>query len=170
MKNHFHILGLAESFALDIPALEQCYFRKQQEFHPDRQAGKGAAEKQRAILMSMEINQAYQTLKNPLLRAQHLLELQGIKVNTDGQDSIKPTPELLMEMMTLREEVAECQNLAGWEKLQQHGQREWDALLALLQQSFESADYPNASLQTIRLRYLEKFLEELRVMKPQRFA
>jgi molecular chaperone HscB len=167
MKNHFHILGIDESFALDVSLLEQLYFRKQQEFHPDRQAGKGAAEKQKAILASMEINQAYQRLKNPLTRAQHLLELQGIKVNTDGQDTLKPSPELLMEMMTLREELSECREAASWEKLQTHGQQQWNETISQLTQCFAEKNYPQAALHCLRLRYLEKFLEELRVVRPK---
>ena len=50
----------------------------------------------------MDINAAYETLKNPLKRAQYLLFLQGIIVGTD-KDSIKPSPDLLMEIMELRE-------------------------------------------------------------------
>lgn len=150
---------------LDVAQLEQSYFRKQQENHPDRQAGKSAVEKQKAILASMEINQAYQTLKSPLGRAQHLLELQGINVNTDGRDTVKPTPELLMEMMTLREEISECQNAESWQKLYSHGQQQWDMVLTQLEQDFASQNYPQAALHTLRLRYLEKFLEELRVVK-----
>lgn len=165
MKNHFHTLGISESFTLDAAQIEQQYFRKQQEYHPDRQAGKGATEKQKAILASMDINQAYQTLKSPLGRAQHLLELQGIKLNTDGRDTVKPTPELLMEMMTLREEISECQTKEGFQKLHQHGQEQWRNTLQQLEHSFAEKDYPQAALHTLRLRYLEKFLEELRVIE-----
>ena len=150
--------------------LEQVYFQKQREFHPDRQAGKSAAEKQKMLLASMEINQAYQTLKDPLRRAQHLLALQGITVNSDGQDTLKPSPELLMEMMTLREELADCQSLVALEKLEAHSEREWHAVLTTLAAQCAAQQWPQAGLTALRLRYLQKLREELRVLRGQRFT
>ncbi len=169
MQNHFTLLELPEDFALDISALEKRYFEKQREFHPDRQAGKGSAEKQRALLDSMAVNQAYQALKNPLLRAQHLLALHDIQVNTDGKDTLKPSPELLMEMMELREELSDCQSLPQLEKLEHYGAQEWDMMLAALAEHFATQHWESAGLAALRLRYLEKFREELRVIRSQRF-
>jgi len=48
----------------------------QQEFHPDRFASKGDVDKRLAVQTASLINQAYDTLKSPLKRAQYLLELQ----------------------------------------------------------------------------------------------
>lgn len=169
MQNYFKLLGLEPDFALDLAKLETIYFQHQRQFHPDRQITKSAAEKQKSLLVSMEINAAYQTLKDPLKRAQHLLELQGIRVNTDGQDTVKPSPELLMEMMTLREEISECHTSEQWEQLDQHGDREWESALDALSLYFQQKDWQNAAIMALRLRYLEKFCEELRVLRSQRF-
>jgi molecular chaperone HscB len=129
MQNYFVLLGLPESFDIHLSELERVYFAKQRDFHPDRQIGKNDAEKQKAIFASMDINTAYQALKDPLKRAQHLLDLQGIWVNSEGKDTVKPTPELLMEMMILREEVSECQNLLAWETLNQHANKQHENVL-----------------------------------------
>lgn len=169
MKSYFDLLAIPLGFPLDITALERAYFAKQREFHPDRQTGKTPAEKQKAILASMEVNTAYHTLKDPLKRAGYLLELQGIRVNTDGKDTVKPTPELLMEMMTLREEVAECQSLTALEKLESHATREHTHCLQTLADSFQKNDLQTAAMGALRLRYLEKLREELRVIRAQRF-
>ncbi len=169
MQNYFQLLGVSESFGLDMAQLEQRYYTLQREFHPDRQSAKTAAERQKALLTSMDVNQAYQTLKDPVLRAGHLLALQGIRVNTDGHDTVKATPELLMEIMTMREEVADCKTVAQLEHLEKHGQREWSGAIETLAVLFNASDWQQAAMVTLRLRYLEKYREELRVIRSQRF-
>lgn len=57
-----------------------------------------------AQLQSSVINKAYNTLKNPLTRAQYILEQNGYKINES--DSLSD-PELLMEVMEFREELEE---------------------------------------------------------------
>jgi molecular chaperone HscB len=169
MQNYFALLAIESVFDVDLSALEKIYFTKQREFHPDRQIGKSDAEKQKAILASMDINTAYQTLKDPLKRAQHLLALQDIHVNTDGKDTVKPTPELLMEMMTLREEVVECASLTALEKLEAHSVREHQHCIQSISDAFAKNDLQQAAMGALRLRYLEKLRDELRVIRGQRF-
>ena len=101
--NYFSLLNLPESFTLDSSTLETVYFTAQRRFHPDRFVGKSEGERLAAAQKSADINQAYEILKNPLKRAQHVLALQGIMVGTD-HDSVKPSQELLMEVMEWREE------------------------------------------------------------------
>lgn len=100
--NFFDFFFLHPDYAIDPHALESAYFKAQRQFHPDRFVNKSPEEKLAALQKSMDINAAYETLKNPLKRAQYLLFLQGIIVGTD-KDSIKPSPDLLMEIMELRE-------------------------------------------------------------------
>ena len=169
MQNYFALLAVEPVFDVDLSALEKIYFTKQREFHPDRQIGKTDAEKQKAILASMEINAAYQTLKDPLKRAQNLLEMQGIWVNSEGKDTVKPTPELLMEMMTLREEVAECNSIIALEKLEAHSTREHQHCVQSISDAFAKNDLQQAAMGALRLRYLEKLRDELRVIRGQRF-
>ncbi len=111
---YFTLSSISPAFDLDLQALEAAYFTAQRQYHPDRFAGKPAAERQQAMQRSADINQAYETLKNPLKRAQYLLHLQGITVGTE-QDSVKPSQELLMETMEWREHCrsAGCRNAGG---------------------------------------------------------
>jgi molecular chaperone HscB len=160
MQNHFELLGVAPDFVLDVKALEAAYFALQRAAHPDRQIGKSEAERMLAIERSMTANEAYEALKNPLTRAGHLLALHGIHVNGE-EDTVKPSPALLTEMMELREQIADAR---------QDGKK----LLALvrdirlaasrceedLQTAFDAAEYPRAAQATLRLNYLGKAAEE----------
>jgi molecular chaperone HscB len=160
MQNHFERLGLTPEFAVDAKALEQSYFALQRAAHPDRQIGKSEAERIAAIEISMAANEAYDALKNPLTRAEHLLALAGIRVNSE-EDTVPPAPALLMEMMELREQIADARHdgkklLALMRDIRlAAGQCEED-----LQTAFDAAEYPRAAQATLRLNYLGKAAEE----------
>lgn len=102
--DYFALLSQPRQFNLDLTALESAYFSAQRQYHPDRFAGKLPADRMAATQRSADINKAYETLKNPLKRAQYLLHLQGITVGTEA-DSVKPSAEILMEAMELRESL-----------------------------------------------------------------
>lgn len=150
---------MPEQFTLDGAQLRDSYVKAQQTSHPDRMIGKPDVERAKAIQHSMDVNEAFETLKDPLLRAQHLLVLQGIQVNTDD-DSIKPSPELLMEAMEMREHMSGVQNERDAALLVLDVKKASDECTEKLTNAFEANDYTAAAQLTIRLRYLGKALEE----------
>jgi len=158
MENLFTLLGFAPAFALDAKAIEAAYFAAQRACHPDRFIGKPEAERVAAISRSQRVNDAYETLKNPLRRAEHLLELQGL---FPLADDAKATPTILMEMMELREAVAD----AGGEGAALAGlvadiKARAATTTTALESAFDTCDYVRASEETVRLHYLGKAMEE----------
>ena len=73
-KNYFNSLGFSPYFQLSLNKLEQNYLRFIALIHPDRNGSNQA---------SYCLNQAYQILINPLLRAYHLLYLFCKKINME---------------------------------------------------------------------------------------
>jgi molecular chaperone HscB len=141
--NHFALLSLPEAFTLDHAALEAAYFAVQRKFHPDRFVGKPEAERLAAAQASADANKAYQTLKNPLSRAQHLLALQGVVVGTD-HDSVKPAQALLIEVMELRESPPDAKTLA----------QTIEESITRIETHYTSANWPAMAQETLRLGYL----------------
>ncbi len=163
MQSYFDILGLPASFALDDKALEQAYFSAQRTTHPDRTIGKPEAERIAAFHLSQLVNEAYEALKNPLTRAEHLLALQGIIVN--GEESKDVPPALLMEMMDLRERLEEASTqgavLAGViSEIKQQAADSQQTLARL----FEMKDYITAAQEVTRFAYLGKAMEEAHML------
>ncbi len=162
MENLFAILGLSPAFTLNLKALEQAYFAAQRVTHPDRVIGKPEAERIAAVTRSQLVNDAYETLKDPLRRAEHLLELQNIHALADEQ---KVPADILDEMMELRERVFD------------HGD-DGAALVALIEEikalaaanskaleaAFAAEDYAAATHEIIRLQYLGKAMEEAHML------
>jgi len=156
--NFFTLLGLELTFALDLQQLEQHYFKAQLQFHPDRLVGKTLLEKNQAISRSMDINTAYQTLKSPLKRSQHLLFLQGI-----NPEDAKPDNHLLMEIMEDREALAEAETREAITVLSHNLNEKLATTLRSLEKAFVTSDYLLAAKETIKLSYLVKMEEEMSI-------
>lgn len=100
MTDPFALLGVPHSLDLDEDQLEQAFFRRSRDLHPDHQEGGGDAEAQ---LRSAELNEAYRQLADPWLRARALVELRQPGAM---QECKQLDPEFLMSAMELAEQVS----------------------------------------------------------------
>ncbi|MEI7669817.1 MAG: Fe-S protein assembly co-chaperone HscB [Pseudomonadota bacterium] len=158
--NFFTLLGLEKNFDIDLHLLEKSYFAAQLKFHPDRLAGKPLNERSEAIAKSMQINSGYETLKSPLKRALYLLKLSGIKY-----DDVKPSNEILMEIMEIREAIAEAENAEKIVKIANDIEFKKASILKLLNNDFSKQDIESALSLTTKLSYISKIEEELKAKK-----
>jgi molecular chaperone HscB len=101
MHNHFELFGLAPAYALESEALERSYREIQSQVHPDRFAHAGDAERRASLQWTTRVNEAYRTLKDPVQRAKHLLELHGVDVAFETNTAMPS--DFLMQQMELRE-------------------------------------------------------------------
>lgn len=109
-KNYFELFGLPVGFEVDGAELASHYRDLQRAVHPDRYANATEQEKRLSMQGSTYLNDALDTLKKPLSRAQYLLELKGVDLGA-GEGSITDGA-FLMEQMELREELAETKGQA----------------------------------------------------------
>jgi molecular chaperone HscB len=103
-KNYFELFGLPSIYVIDNTLLRDNYRELQRAVHPDRYANKSDHEQRLAIQGASLINEAFETLKDPLKRAQYLLTLHGVEFNTETETT--HDTEFLMEQLELREELA----------------------------------------------------------------
>jgi molecular chaperone HscB len=80
--------------------------------HPDRFASKPVAEQEAALAQSSQLNDAYRTLKDPILRTQYLLKLEGVELEEQSKaatDAARTTGEQKKQIVPaeLLEEVFE---------------------------------------------------------------
>lgn len=101
--DYFTLFGLPVSYTLDQDQLAARYQDLQRQFHPDKFASRSQSEQLVAVSQSATINQAWQTLRNPLTRAEYLLSLHGFDLASE-QHTVRDTA-FLMEQLELREEL-----------------------------------------------------------------
>ena len=106
MFNPFALLNLEETYPLDLEILESHYFAAQRKSHPDQFSQGNAQEKAEALKRSTAVNQAYLSLKDPLLRAEYLLKTAGI-------ESASEDPAFLGQMMDWKERRARGKDIAA---------------------------------------------------------
>ncbi len=99
--NYFQLFNIEVSFDVDLQQLSSSYQTLQKTVHPDKFAHASEQDQRIAVQKSAHINDAYQTLKNPLQRAKYILVQRGIEMPNE-QHSFSDT-HFLMRQMELRE-------------------------------------------------------------------
>jgi molecular chaperone HscB len=117
--DYFEFFGLPRKLTLDVVALEKQFYAMSRKLHPDRFAGKPAEEQEAALAQSSLLNDAYRTLKDPILRTQYLLKLEGVELEEQSKaatDAARASgmekkqvvpPELLEEVFELNMQLQE---------------------------------------------------------------
>ena len=117
----FSFLGLPRKLNLDMADLEERYRALSRQFHPDYFYNAPAAERRASLEQSSYLNDAYRAMKNPVLRLEYLLQLEGIAtknadrgagapgVNKDAAKQVPPA--LLEEVFALNEELDEVREM-----------------------------------------------------------
>ncbi len=111
--NHFELFGLSNQFELDSQTLAEQFRQLQRRFHPDKFASASERDRLLAVQKAAQINDAYQTLKSPISRAEYLLAEQGFDIRAEQQTMSDPM--FLMEQMELREQLEEIAESADAE-------------------------------------------------------
>jgi molecular chaperone HscB len=157
----FDTLGVEPRFDLDLAALEDRHRALSGALHPDRYSGRPAAERRMALDRAIEVNTAWRALRDPVKRAEALFQRAGIEVGELAEP--KPTPDLLMEMMEVREELADAKSdPARLAKLGERMREREKATLAKLAAGLAAGGDAHAYVPLLgELRYLRRVFDEL---------
>jgi len=166
----FATLGLPREYALDSEALERRYRDLQRALHPDKHVNATPTERRVALGKAVEVNEAYRVLKDDVRRAESLLALLGYVAKGEVAD-----PELLMEVMELREALSEAKQVKSLPRVHKLAsqvqalaattRRELAAKLAELpaDATIDVLGVPAALLS--QLKYYKRFLDEVNVIE-----
>jgi molecular chaperone HscB len=161
--DHFARLGLPAALDLELAQLDQAYFSRQRQWHPDRFVGRPPDERARASIEAAALNDAYRTLKDPVDRAVYLATLKGVELPGDGKTI--DDPDLLMEAMEAREALHEAATVEEVDSLAGEARKDTEAALGGLASLLLQDDKPAIRKTLLRLRYLDKFAEEARARR-----
>ena len=70
---YFELFSIPVSFTVDLTLINERYLELQRAAHPDRHSGGSERDKLVAVQKTAEINDALQTLKHPVKRAEYML-------------------------------------------------------------------------------------------------
>ncbi|MEO5333538.1 MAG: Fe-S protein assembly co-chaperone HscB [Magnetococcus sp. YQC-5] len=174
----FHLFDMTPTYDVDPVVLEQRYRALQKQLHPDYFASRTPMERRLSLEHVTRVNEALQTLSDPMLRAGYLLERVGGKTGSSGSD-----PEFLQAVMEWRELLEEV-NLQAADALERLAalrvearkrlKVEEDRVAQLFRAFFAGSGQDQGSLSGIvrlvdRMRYHRRFLEEVDRLEDQAF-
>lgn len=170
--NYFQLFNLPAQFELDLTELNSRYLKLQRQFHPDKHSAGSERDRLLSVQQTANINDAYHSLKQPLLRAEHLLALRGLSLD-DEQRSFNDSM-FLMQQMSLREQLAEIKTAADPEavidnvdtELQQAKKQLLTELASALEPAQPEQDQLAADLIR-KLKFFYKLQHELELIEQQ---
>jgi molecular chaperone HscB len=172
MMDAFDVLQVPARFTIDVADLESRYRELQRALHPDRFVHAQASERRESLSRAMGVNEAYRVLTDDLRRAELLLARAGRR--TTDRDAAEP--EMLMEIMELREELAEARasrNLLAAKRLSTDVAVREARLHSQLGAAFDGPDpvdaaqLDQAQRALGRMRYYRRFQDEVAALEDE---
>jgi molecular chaperone HscB len=162
-SSHFELFGLPPKYVLEAAALERSYRDIQSRVHPDRFAHAGDAERRASLQWTTRVNEAYRTLKDPVQRGKHLLELHGVDVAFETNTQM-PT-DFLMQQLELREELEAAlarKDDAALDRLRGALSKAKKSLEKEIGEAIDAAkNYPGAAELVRKLMFLDRLDAEI---------
>lgn len=162
MQNFFELFNLPVQFDVDGKALDTAYRHIQRLVHPDRFVTATEAEKRAAVQYATIVNDAYQTLKDPLKRAMHLCALNGVPVDGDGHQQMDAG--FLMEQMAWRERLEmalDADNQEALQALADEQKEQQENQLAAVKECLDAHHFEKALAEINKLMFLNRFGDEI---------
>ncbi len=97
--DYYRVMGLQPRLQLDSNELQQIFYGRSRELHPDRFARASKEAQAAALEESSLLNDAYRTLRDPAARAEYFLKAKGMDIATQGTKNVPA--ELLEEVFEL---------------------------------------------------------------------
>jgi molecular chaperone HscB len=165
--NYFELFGLPRQFSLDGSLLSSQFRQLQMQFHPDKFASASERDRLMAVQKAAQINDAYQTLKNPISRAEYLLAEHGVEIR--GEQQTMQDPMFLMQQMELREELESIASSADPETalfdFETKVSKMFKQQLADVEHELEQADWPQAADRVRKLKFIAKLKHEIELVE-----
>jgi molecular chaperone HscB len=156
--DHFVRLGICRCYVLDLSELDRQYFHFQRLLHPDKFVCHTSKEQILSQAQVTVLNEAYETLKNPLKRAYYLLRLSGcvdIDLITKTTNS-----DLLMEIMEIHELLNDADTVDEIKVIEDQINAKMILCETSLEKAFVKENLDIAVELTTRLKYFKKLFEE----------
>jgi molecular chaperone HscB len=164
----FATLGVPRDFDVDLAVVEKTHRELSRALHPDRFVGAGASERRAALGKAVEVNEAWRVVRDPIRRAEALLKLAGVAVGEGNEP--KADPEFLMEMLELREALAEARqarDLPSVRRMAQVIESRAAAVERQLAEGFAQGDPAPLVARVGELRFFRRFLEEVSAIEDE---
>ncbi|WP_439258409.1 Fe-S protein assembly co-chaperone HscB [Lonepinella sp. BR2271] len=171
MTNPFSLFNLPVQFAVDMALLSERFLQLQKQFHPDNFATQSAQDQRLAMQQSAEINDALKTLKDPILRAEAIIQIHTGEVQDLEQKSTQDIA-FLMQQLQWREQLDEIetqQNHTALDEFRGEIEMEQKTLLQQIETELAEQNWSAAQMTADKLRFVRKLIEQIENVEEKLF-
>ena len=158
--DYFTVFGVERRYDVDLGDLEARYREQSRKLHPDRFAKADARARRASLQRSVQLNEAWRTLKDDFKRAEYLLSLSGVSLAKR-----EVPPALLMETLELREELSEARAAGDDRRVQTMAAsmraRVGAAMQAVTTGLAAAGQLDRVADELVALRYYRRFMDEV---------
>lgn len=162
-QNYFELFGMIPAFDLDAGSLQSAQRRLQSIYHPDRHVGADDRARRLSVQMAARVNEAYETLRDPVKRSRYLLEISGAEM----ADASKTTSDtaFLMEQIELREALDACRQasdgLSRCDEIESRLSARADELAREFVSFFEQGELDVAQDRSRKMQFIQRIQAQL---------
>ncbi len=162
-KNYFELFGIEADFNVDKSALHSQQHQLQAMFHPDRFVTASEQDRRLSVQQASLVNEAYQTLINPVKRARYMLKVSGLELNDENETT--SDIDFLMEQITLMEQLEACREhadpLAQCDQIEANLKCRAQQLSDEFAHSFEAGDLCGARIISRKMQFIQRIQEQV---------
>lgn len=159
--NYFELFGIQTTFDLDTEEIAKIRKVFLSQVHPDKYATASISERSASLHLATRINEAYQHLQNPLLRANHICRLAGVDLRFEQNTSFEQ--DFLHQQMHWHEMLEGARtNKATYIRLKSELEKEYQNFYGILKNLLDEKKQFTKAAQKIReWKFVDKLISEL---------
>lgn len=165
-ENYFSVFGVAEKFSQDLGEIQKRFYDISRTLHPDRFTTSDATSRQASLERMSLVNEAYRTLRDPVLLRDYVLTLHGLKVEgARGQIPMELAESWFELQDVMSEDPAQAgAKIAAFRKELEGYRANVEEKLKALEATLDSQD-PLSSPYRSELEKLSRLIQELSYLK-----
>jgi molecular chaperone HscB len=166
-QNYFDLFDIDIGFDIEKAKLRVRQQQLQAEFHPDRFVTGSDLEKRLSVQQASWVNEAYQTLIDPVKRSRYLLKLCGVEVNDESETTSDTA--FLMEQIELREELDACRShpepLQQCDVIEHKIKAKLQTLADEFVDDYQSGKLDQAMVTSRKMQFIQRLQEQVSEMQ-----
>jgi molecular chaperone HscB len=166
-QDYFSLFQLTPHYDTDMSELSHQFRALQATWHPDRFATADDEARRVSVQNTAFINEAYETLKKPRLRARYLLELSGVSFSDETETS--KDPMFLMQQMDLRESIEDAEHaddpFDALDNVVSDVREQADQLENDFKEAYVAGDQQAAKEVVLKMRFFERIKGEVKQLE-----
>lgn len=159
---YFELFEIPFSLKVNTQELSKKYFELSRKYHPDFHTHAENSLQEEALEMTSLLNKAWKTFKDPNATLRYALTLKGL---LDTEDKYQLSPDFLLEMMDINEQLSEedpSLNPALTEQLEKMELAIYEPVKAIIEHYNDSSTSQEQLMEVKEYYFRKKYIDRIR--------